>query len=195
MYLGQNGKLRPAAPKQKYFFVNWPSHRKQFDGQMVSNTMSCAYRSDQWCANPGISNPNLDLNPDTSNPNPPLFSWIRIQLLWIRIRIRIQLLREYIRFRFHTFVVLVEKLKLAVVWSDPEISNPDLNPNPPFFLESESGSLLSSSESESGSESSRKSSHITGSDDYLAGGGGGGRMPLTPTRWSGPHFLDMNRKF
>ncbi len=36
----------------------------------------------------------------------------------------------------------------------PEISNPDPNPNPPFFLESESGSLLSSSESESSPKSS-----------------------------------------
>ncbi len=85
------------------------------------------------------------------NPNPPLFSWIqiRIQLLWIRIWIQIQL----------AWLARIEKSKKVGVWSEPEMSNLDSNPNPPFFfLESKSGFWLSSSESESECESSPKSS-------------------------------------
>ncbi len=62
------------------------------------------------------------------NPNPPLFSWIRIRMkqLWIQIWIRIQRARESPRRQ--------QNLKLVGVWSEPEISNPDTNPNPSFFF-------------------------------------------------------------
>ena len=124
--------------------------------------------SNQWCVIPGISNPNPDPNPGTSNLNPAesestsFFLNPNSNPTALNPNPAIQGPRRQQGESVYFFKWGIRqdwftKWKIVGVWSEPKVWNPDSNPNPPFFLESESGFLLSSSKSETESESSPKS--------------------------------------
>ncbi len=116
------------------------SRVKDFEGSPERLDSVCVH---QWCANPGISNPNPDPNPDTSNPAESEYT-----PFFLNPNPKPTALHP----NPDSNPVLIEKL--VGVWTETEISNLDSNPNPnpPFFPES--GFLHSSSESESSPKTS-----------------------------------------